>query len=118
MNILDYKFTSLPNYLVGMDSPIKELEKHLLLDSVDDVRVVGICGMGGIGKTTLATALYNKISHQFPVHCLIDDLSKIYRHDGPISAQKQILCQTLGEEYLQICNLYNASNLIQSRLCR
>lgn len=94
-----------------------ELEKLLLLDSVNDVRVVGICGMGGIGKTTLATALYNKISHQFPVCCLIDDLSKIYRHDGPISAQKQILCQTLGEEHLQICNLYNVSNLIRSRLC-
>ena len=50
------------------------------------------------------------------MYCLIDDVSKIYRHDGPTSAQKQILCQTLGEEHLQICNLYNASNLIQSRL--
>jgi hypothetical protein len=115
---LGYKFSSLPKDLVGMDSSIEELEKHLLLDSIDDVRVVGICGMGGIGKTTLATALYNKISHEFPMCCLIDDLSKIYRHDGPISAQKQILLQTLGEEQLQTCNLYNISNLIQSRLHR
>jgi hypothetical protein len=115
---LGYKFSSLPKDLVGMDSPIEELENHLLLDSIDDVRVVGICGMGGIGKTTLATALYNKISHEFPMCCLIDDLSKIYRHDGPISAQKQILLQTLGEEQLQTCNLYNISNLIRSRLHR
>jgi hypothetical protein len=52
------------------------------------------------------------------VYCLIDDLSKLYRHDGPISAQKQILHQTLGEEHLQICNLYNASNLIRAKLRR
>jgi polynucleotide 5'-kinase involved in rRNA processing len=88
---LGYKSSSLPKDLVGMDSHIEELEKLLVLTSVDDVRVVGICGMGGIGKTTLATTLYNKISHQFSVHCFIDDVSKIYRHDGPMSVQKQIL---------------------------
>jgi len=113
---LGYKFSSLPKDLVGINSPIEELEKHLLLDSVDDVRVVGLCGMGGIGKKTLATVLYNKISHKFPVCSIIDDLSKMYRHDGPVSAQKQILLQTLGEEKLQTWNLYNTSNLIRSRL--
>jgi len=84
-----------------MDSPIEELEKLLLLDSVDIVRVIGIWGMSGIWKTTLAKVLYNKISHQFHVDCLIYDLSKIYRHEGPISAQKQILRQTLGEKTLR-----------------
>jgi len=83
-----------------VDSPTEELEKLLHLDSVDDVRVVGICGMGGIGKTTLAATLYNKISHQFSVYCLIDDVSKIYRNDGLMSAQKQILCQTLEIGYV------------------
>ncbi|CAI8617368.1 unnamed protein product [Vicia faba] len=118
INILGYKFSSLPKDLVGMHSPIHELEKHLLLDSLDDVRVVGICGMGGIGKTTLATALYNKISHQFDVCCVIDDLSKTYRQDGPISARNQILLQTVGDQQLQTCNSYDTSNLIRSRLQR
>lgn len=74
--------------------------------------------MGGIGKTTLATAVYNKISHQFDVCCHIDDLSKSYRQDGPISAQKQILLQTIGIQQLQIFNSCNASNQIGSRLRR
>ncbi|CAK8577143.1 unnamed protein product [Lathyrus sativus] len=117
IKILGCKFSSIPKDLVGIHSPIQELEKHLLLDSFDDLCVVGICGMGGIGKTTLANALYNKISHQFDVCCLIDDLSKSYRQD-PISAQKQILLQTLGDQQLQTFNSCNASNQIGNRLCR
>ncbi|CAK8577206.1 unnamed protein product [Lathyrus sativus] len=119
INILDCKSSCVSKDLVGMDSPMQELQKLLLLDSVHEVRVIGICGMGGIGKTTLATVLYDRISQQFGACCFIDDVTKIYRlHDGPLGAQKQILDQTLGQEHHQICNHYNATNLIQRRLCR
>jgi len=35
--------------------------------------------MGGIGNTTLATVLYDRISQQYNGRCFIDDVSKIYR---------------------------------------
>jgi hypothetical protein len=51
MNVLDCKPSCASKDLVGVNSPIQELQSHLLLNSVDDVRAVGIFGMGGIGKT-------------------------------------------------------------------
>ncbi|MED6156724.1 hypothetical protein PIB30_017098 [Stylosanthes scabra] len=108
--------SSLSNDIVGMHFPLKELEKVLVLESDDEVRVVGICGMGGIGKSTLATILYEKISHQYDVSCFVDDVSKTYGEYGPLGVQKQLLCQAFMEEDL-ICSLSLATNLIQDRLC-
>ncbi|MED6156726.1 hypothetical protein PIB30_017100 [Stylosanthes scabra] len=109
--------SSVSNDIVGMESPVQELEKLLVSDSEDDVRVVGICGMGGIGKSTLATILYEKISHQYDVSCFVDDVSKTYGDCGPLGVQKQLLCQAFMEEDFQIYNLSLAANVIQTRFC-
>ncbi|WCJ33241.1 Disease resistance protein (TIR-NBS-LRR class) family [Euphorbia peplus] len=50
--------------LVGIDSRLQQIESLLCLESLN-VHIVGIWGMGGIGKTTLARAIFNHISPQF-----------------------------------------------------
>ncbi|KAL4327299.1 hypothetical protein AHAS_Ahas13G0086200 [Arachis hypogaea] len=117
-NILSPKpSSSLSNDVVGVYSHLEELEKLLVLDSHDDVRVLGICGMGGIGKSTLTTILYEKISHQYDISCFMDDVSKTYADCGPLGVKKQLLCQAFVEEEFLICNLSAATNLIQNNLC-
>ncbi|XP_023763475.1 TMV resistance protein N-like [Lactuca sativa] len=46
----------------------------------DDVGMIGIKGMGGGGKTTLARAVLNQIYNQFQGKCFIENVSSV--HDG------------------------------------
>ncbi|CAJ1978701.1 unnamed protein product [Sphenostylis stenocarpa] len=108
---------NLPNDdLVGIESRVEELANLLCLESMNEVRVVGISGMGGIGKTTLARALHERISHQYDIHCIIDDVSKIYRDSSSVGVQKQLLSQTLKEKNLEICNAFEGTCLAWTRL--
>ncbi|WOG90623.1 hypothetical protein DCAR_0309867 [Daucus carota subsp. sativus] len=62
-------------YLVGVDSCVEEICEKLSLES-NDVRVVGVCGMGGIGKTTTVKAFYNKYFKKFDISCFVDDVKQ------------------------------------------
>ena len=49
---------------VGLDIRVKHILKELNLES-NDVCMLGVRGMGGIGKTTTAKAIYNRCTSQF-----------------------------------------------------
>ncbi|WVZ03030.1 hypothetical protein V8G54_023836 [Vigna mungo] len=72
--------------------------------------------MGGIGKTTLARVLYERIYHQYDFHCFIDDVSKIYRDSSSLGVQKQLISQSLNEKNLEISNSFEGTCLMWSRL--
>ncbi|XP_031262344.1 toll/interleukin-1 receptor-like protein [Pistacia vera] len=67
----DMSSSSISEGLVGMDSHIKQIKSLL-----SECQIVGIWGMGGIGKTTIAEASYNQISRQFEGHCFIANVVK------------------------------------------
>nr|KYP45064.1 TMV resistance protein N [Cajanus cajan] len=115
VKVLDRNFSGIPDDLIGMQPRVQELESIL---NDDDVRVLGIWGMNGIGKTTQVTVLYDKISHKFNGCCFIRDVSEIYKKhiDGASVIQKQILLQTFKEENLETCDSVELSRRIKQRL--
>ncbi|XP_059634277.1 disease resistance protein RUN1-like [Cornus florida] len=83
--------------LVGIDDHVEEMMKLLSVNS-DDVRIVGICGMGGIGKTTVAKVIYDKLSRQFHSHCFLEDVSKTaQQHNGLVHLQNQLISSILKQ---------------------
>ncbi|XP_024043074.1 disease resistance-like protein DSC1 [Citrus clementina] len=83
--------------LVGLNSRI-ECIKSLLCVGFPDVRIVGIWGMGGIGKTTLAKALFNQVSNEFEGNCFIENVrEEIENGVGLVHLHKQVVSLLLGE---------------------
>ena len=71
-------------HLVGVDIRLNEIMKSMNIKSKEvpkDVLMVGICGLGGVGKSTMVKAIYNKLSNQFKGKSFLDkvgDVSKGY----------------------------------------
>ncbi|CAI8604031.1 unnamed protein product [Vicia faba] len=116
---LGHKFSGFTDDLIGIQPRVEALQSLLKLSSKDDeFRVVGIWGMAGIGKTTLASVLYDRISYQFDACCFIENVSKIYKDGGATAVQIQILRQTIDEINLETYSPSEISGIISNRLCR
>ncbi|KAM3200869.1 hypothetical protein P3L10_033232 [Capsicum annuum] len=62
--------------VVGIDTQLEKVESLLEVE-IDDVRIVWIWGMGGVGKTTIANAIYNKLSSsKFRDACFVEDIKE------------------------------------------
>ncbi|CAN6446177.1 unnamed protein product [Victoria cruziana] len=103
-------------YPVGLEDRITDVMRLLDLGAGGDAKMVGIHGMGGIGKTTLAKAVHNQISDRFDACCYISNIREAAKQsNGLLSLQQQLLRDLLGEEN-QFNNIDQGIGIIQQRM--
>ncbi|XP_030440280.2 disease resistance protein RPV1-like [Syzygium oleosum] len=103
-------------HLVGMDDRVEAVVKLLDVDS-GGMRFVLIHGMGGIGKTTLAKIVYNKLNSLFSHCCFLGNVRESSRRFGLVTLQKQLLSNMFGSGFHDgINDIDDGIKLIAQRL--
>ncbi|KEH16066.1 disease resistance protein (TIR-NBS-LRR class) [Medicago truncatula] len=86
------------NYPVGMKSRVQQVKSLLDERSDDGVHMVGLYGTGGLGKSTLAKAIYNFIADQFECSCFLENVRENSASNKLKHLQLELLLKTLQLE--------------------
>ncbi|XP_010420528.1 PREDICTED: putative disease resistance protein At4g11170 isoform X2 [Camelina sativa] len=99
------------DHLVGMEPHIAKMNSLLRMES-NEVRVVGIWGPAGIGKSTIARALYDLVSSDFQLSVFMENVKGNY--SSKLQLQKYFLSEILNLKDMRINHLGVAKERLNS----
>ncbi|KAF3586919.1 hypothetical protein F2Q69_00031924 [Brassica cretica] len=89
---------------IGMEAHMTKISPVLRTDS-DEVRMIGIWGPAGIGKTTIARCLFNQLSHTFQYSVFMMNVKAMYTptvcsddYNVKLHLQQKLLSQLINEK--------------------
>ncbi|GJZ11925.1 NB-ARC domains-containing protein, partial [Tanacetum coccineum] len=101
--------------LVGIDSHLKKLNM-LHFVQPDKVNMIGICGISGIGKTTLVKAIYNLMYVHFEGSCFCEDVQGVSKRQGLTQVQMQMIGKIMKTEDMKISNVGEGISVIKKMM--
>ncbi|KAF3432376.1 hypothetical protein FNV43_RR27116 [Rhamnella rubrinervis] len=97
-----------------MDSRMKKMDSLLDMERLDDVRTIGLWGMGGIGKTTIALEAFKTLSDKFEAAAFVANVREIFENNDIIHLQECLhqnlwgIKDALWNDFMRINLLKNA----------
>ncbi|CAI0473746.1 unnamed protein product [Linum tenue] len=103
--------------LVGVNFHVQEVMR-LLTQEFADERMVGIYGMGGLGKTTIAKAVYNKVNMHFDRCCFIENIRQILSENGGVEILQNKIISSILKNDREIKDTGDRIHQIKNRVCK
>lgn len=108
--------------MVGMEAHLRKLDSLLCLEC-DEVKMIGVWGPAGIGKTTIARALFDKLFSHFGLSCFMGNLEgglkKSIRgvddYASKLCLQSQFLSEILNQKDMKIRHLGAVKEWLQDQ---
>ncbi|XP_045829241.1 TMV resistance protein N-like [Trifolium pratense] len=104
---------------IGLDSRFEQLKSLIDIEPNNPVCMLGIYGEAGIGKTTLASYLYNKIRHQFEVASFLTNIREKSNNNNIIDLkdlQRTLLYETVKETQTVVETTFEGHSQIKDKL--
>ena len=103
--------------MVEMNYHVEKL-KFLIDIKSKDVRMIGIYGLGGVGKTTISKVVYNNIFYLFESSIFLGNVRERSQHyEGKLKLQKELLNGAIKGNNMEINSIEGGISLIEQRLC-
>ncbi|KAL4574279.1 hypothetical protein LXL04_021107 [Taraxacum kok-saghyz] len=108
--------SSVDDNLVGVEARVQHLISKLKI-GCSGKKMIGIWGVGGGGKTTLASCVYDEISRKFDGCCFVKNIREASSNkDGLERLQEKILCGVLKQKEMAVGRVEEGRRMIKDRL--
>ncbi|XP_042753729.1 TMV resistance protein N isoform X2 [Lactuca sativa] len=108
--------SSVDDNLVGVEARMQDLISKLQI-GFGGKRMIGIWGVGGGGKTTIASCIYDEISSKFDGCCFLKNIrEESSNKNGLEKLQAEILCGILKQKQLHVGRVEEGRRMITDRL--
>ncbi|CAJ2665821.1 unnamed protein product [Trifolium pratense] len=117
-HLLDKKDLFIADKPVGVDSRVQDVIQLLDMQQSNSVLLLGMWGMGGIGKTTIAKAIYNEIGRNFEGRTFLANVREVWEQPaGQVNLQNQLLSNTFKGTTANIQSIDSGKIILKERLC-